>query len=112
MYITFDVIEMKIFLNLQVNKLKQELQHASDEVRLQQQGINELEEIDRRVNRMRYQNNDNQLIAEQIQTIKRQLDAGEQERHDLLQNLLQLKEGFSFPSLPGMFLLLLFLDAC
>eukprot|EP00794_Sanderia_malayensis_P007374 gene7374-8194_t len=84
-----------------VNKLKQELQLASDEVRLQQRGIDELEEIDRQINRRKLQGDDRQTKSEQIQSIKQQLDAGEQERRDLLQNLMQLKDGFQFPSLPG-----------
>ena len=78
------------------------MQHVSEEVRLQQQGISKLEEIDRRLSqRVPYPGDESQLMADKISAIKRQVENRERERHELLQNLIALKDGFSFPDLPG-----------
>lgn len=78
------------------------MQHVSEEVCLQQQGISKLEEIDRRLSQqVPYPGDESQLMADKISAIKRQVENGERERHELLQNLIALKDGFSLPDLPG-----------
>ena len=82
--------------------LRQELQHVSEEVSLQQQGIRKLEEIDHQVHRFgTHPGDDNQLIAEKISAVRHQLEVGERERHELLNKLLGMKNNFNFPELPG-----------
>ena len=82
--------------------LKQELHHVSEELSLQQQGINTLENIDQQVHRNATQyGEENQHIAEQLSDLKQQLETSERERRDLLNNLLVMKDGFNLPDLPG-----------
>ena len=84
--------------------LKQELHHVSEELSLQQQGINTLENIDQQVHRSgTHYGEENQPVAEQLADLKQQLETSERERQDLLNNLLLLKDGFILPDLPGLF---------
>jgi len=84
-----------------VNMLKQELHHVSEELSLQQQGINTLENIDQQVHSSStHYGEENQPIAEQLSDLKQQLETSERERQDLLHNLLRLKDGLIMPDLP------------
>lgn len=82
--------------------LKQELHHVSEELSLQQQGINTLENIDLQIQRSgMLGGEENQQIAEQLSDLKRQLEVSERERRDLLNNLAIMKDGFNLPDIPG-----------
>lgn len=88
--------------DLQVNMLKQELHHASEEMSLQQQGINTLENIDQQMQRNgTWQREENSQFAQQLSDLKRQLEISERERRDLLNNLVLMKDEFNLPDLPG-----------
>lgn len=85
-------------LPTQVEELKMEMDVVSGEVQAQEEGFEKLKKVDRKLSSHRgCKKEDVQGLVEEIQSIQRTNNAKEQEKNDLIQALLRLKDKLSLP---------------
>ena len=82
----------------QVEELKTEMDVVSGEVQAQEEGYEKLKKVDRKLSSHRgCRKEDVQVLVEEIQSMQRTLFVKEQEKNDLIQALLRLKDKLSQP---------------
>ena len=85
-------------LLLQVEELKTEMDVVSGEVQAQEEGYEKLKKVDRKLSSHHgCKKEDVQVLVEEIQSMQRTLFVKEQEKNDLVQALLRLKDKLSQP---------------
>ncbi|XP_020619901.1 protein KIBRA-like [Orbicella faveolata] len=81
-----------------VEELKTEMDVVSGEVQAQEEGYEKLKKVDRKLSSHRgCKKEDVQVLVEEIQSMQRTLFVKEQEKNDLIQALLRLKDKLSQP---------------
>lgn len=89
---------MTLILLAQVEELKTEMDVVSGEVQAQEEGYEKLKKVDRKLSSHRgCKKEDVQVLVEEIQSMQRTLFVKEQEKNDLIQALLRLKDKLSQP---------------
>ena len=89
---------MTLMLLAQVEELKTEMDVVSGEVQAQEEGYEKLKKVDRKLSSQRgCKKEDVQVLVEEIQSMQRTLFVKEQEKNDLIQALLRLKDKLSQP---------------
>lgn len=82
----------------QVEELKTEMDVVSGEVQAQEEGYEKLKKVDRKLSSHHgCKKEDVQVLVEEIQSMQRTLFVKEQEKNDLIQALLRLKDKLSQP---------------
>lgn len=85
-----------MFAFTQVEELKTEMDVVSGEVQAQEEGYEKLKKVDRKLSSHRgCKKEDVQGLVDEIQSIQRTNNAKEQEKNDLIQALLRLKDRLS-----------------
>lgn len=85
-------------LSTQVEELKMEMDVVSGEVQAQEEGYEKLKKVNRKLSSHRgCKKEDVQSLVEEIQSIQRTNNAKEQEKNDLIQALLRLRDKLSQP---------------
>lgn len=85
-------------LPTQVDELKTEMDVVSGEVQAQEEGYEKLKKVDRKLSSHHgCKKEDVQSLVEEIQSIQRTNNAKEQEKNDLIQALLRLRDKLSQP---------------
>jgi len=92
-----DLTNHFILLLLQVEELRQEMDVVSGEVQAQEEGYNKLKKVDRKLSSHCCKKEDVQGLVEEIKSMQRTLFQKEQEKQDLIQALLRLKDNLSLP---------------
>ncbi|XP_076835507.1 protein KIBRA [Brachyhypopomus gauderio] len=79
-----------------VNKLKRDLACMRQELLYKEQGFETLKEIDHKVSGTSYgyRQHEAQAILREVRTIRDAISSGEKEKHELMQKLAVLKDGF------------------
>ncbi|XP_078459162.1 LOW QUALITY PROTEIN: protein WWC2-like [Lampetra planeri] len=79
-----------------VSRLKRELENMTQELNYKEKGIETLREIDRKMAESQggYKLDEAQAILSELKSIRKAISSGEKEKHDLMQSLAKLKDGF------------------